>query len=67
MKLYRFLTGPNDSSFCKRVSEALSKGWQLQGSGTLVHDPATGNMMCGQAVTKEVEGEFSHDLTLSDF
>ncbi|MBL4646868.1 MAG: hypothetical protein COA52_05585 [Hyphomicrobiales bacterium] len=67
MKLYRFLTGSNDSSFCKRVSEALSNGWDLQGSATLVHDPVTGNMMCGQAVTKEVEGEFSYELKLSDF
>lgn len=26
---YRLLTGPDDSTFCERVSEALSLGWQL--------------------------------------
>jgi hypothetical protein len=25
MKLYRLLTGPDDASFCHRVSEALSQ------------------------------------------
>ena len=30
--LYRMLTGPDDASFCHRVSEALSKGWQLTAS-----------------------------------
>jgi hypothetical protein len=25
--LYRYLTGPDDASFCHRVSEALSRGW----------------------------------------
>ena len=23
MKIYRFLTGPDDSSFCRRITEAL--------------------------------------------
>ncbi|MFN3501353.1 MAG: DUF1737 domain-containing protein, partial [Allorhizobium sp.] len=29
MKVYRFLTGPDDSSFCHRVTDALNKGWEL--------------------------------------
>lgn len=29
--LYRYLTGPDDASFCHRVSEALSQGWVLYG------------------------------------
>jgi citrate lyase subunit beta/citryl-CoA lyase len=29
MKLYRFLTGPDDSSFCHKVTAALNKGWHL--------------------------------------
>ncbi|MEH6725462.1 MAG: DUF1737 domain-containing protein [Hyphomicrobiales bacterium] len=66
MKLYRFLTGPDDSSFCKRVSKALSGGWHLHGSPTLTHNPETGAMMCGQAVWKEVEGTYSDDVTLSE-
>ena len=66
MKLYRYITGPDDSSFCKRVSKALSAGWCLQGTPTLTHNPQTNSMMCGQAVVKEVDGEFSDDITLSE-
>ncbi|WP_434628239.1 DUF1737 domain-containing protein [Chromobacterium sp. CV08] len=29
---YRLLTGPVDSAFCKRVSEALALGYRLHGS-----------------------------------
>ncbi|QEL54909.1 DUF1737 domain-containing protein [Chromobacterium paludis] len=29
---YRLLTGPDDSAFCKRVSEALALGYRLYGS-----------------------------------
>lgn len=29
---YRLLTGPDDHSFCERVSEALDEGWRLHGS-----------------------------------
>ncbi|AXE31382.1 DUF1737 domain-containing protein [Chromobacterium phragmitis] len=29
---YRLLTGPDDSAFCKRVSEALELGYRLYGS-----------------------------------
>lgn len=29
---YRLLTGPDDSAFCKRVSEALARGYRLYGS-----------------------------------
>ncbi|MDN0075927.1 DUF1737 domain-containing protein [Crenobacter sp. SG2303] len=38
MKLYRYLTGPDDSSFCLRVTEALNRGWQLHGNPTLAFD-----------------------------
>ncbi|MEX6508254.1 DUF1737 domain-containing protein [Jiella sp. M17.18] len=57
MKLYRFLTGPDDSSFCHKVSLALSKGWELHGDPTYAFDAASGAMRCGQAVTKTVEGK----------
>ncbi|MGO7426178.1 DUF1737 domain-containing protein, partial [Rhizobium ruizarguesonis] len=30
MKLYRFLTGPDDASFCHKVTAALNKGWALE-------------------------------------
>ena len=38
MKLYRYLTGPDDASFCRRVTEALQNGWELYGNPTLTFD-----------------------------
>lgn len=32
LSIYRLLTGPDDASFCKRVSEALELGYVLYGS-----------------------------------
>ena len=51
MKIYRFLTGPDDSSFCRRITEALQNGWELYGDPQLTGD-ANGRY-CGQAVVKE--------------
>ncbi len=31
---YRLLTGPDDRSFCERVSAALDDGYELHGSPT---------------------------------
>ena len=68
MKLYRMITGPDDSVFCHRISKALSNGWELAGSASLTFDSAKNQVICGQAITKEVPGEEYHeDLTLSDF
>ncbi|MCE1235441.1 MAG: DUF1737 domain-containing protein [Hyphomicrobiales bacterium] len=68
MKLYRYLTGPDDAAFCKRVSAALNKGWQLHGGPTLTFDPVQGRVICGQAVIKEVVGvAYSEDTVLSDW
>ncbi|WP_342362222.1 DUF1737 domain-containing protein [Terrarubrum flagellatum] len=64
--LYRMLTGPDDASFCHRVSDALSKGWVLYGSPTLTFDPVQGRVICGQSITKEIEGEYRSDMKLSD-
>ena len=57
MKLYRLLTGPDDASFCHKVTAALNKGWALHGSPTYAFDAAAGAMRCSQAVVKEVEGK----------
>ena len=35
---YRILTGPNDRSFCERVSAALDDGYELYGSPSVTHD-----------------------------
>ena len=66
MQLYRLLTGPDDSTFCHKVTEALNKGWALHGSPTYAYDAANGVMRCGQAVVKEAEGEYSPDLKLGE-
>ncbi|MBB3712739.1 hypothetical protein FHS00_002334 [Limimaricola variabilis] len=64
MKIYRFLTGDDNSAFCHKVTEALSKGWALYGEPTYAYDAANGVMRCGQAVTKEADVEYSSDLRL---
>lgn len=64
--LYRYLTGPDDASFCHRVTAELNRGWMLYGNPTLTFDPATGRVICGQALIKDVEGvSYSPDLDLS--
>lgn len=35
---YRLLTGPDDRSFCERVSAALAEGYQLYGSPAATFD-----------------------------
>lgn len=37
---YRVLTGPDDRSFCERVSAALDDGYQLHGGPSLTFDGA---------------------------
>ncbi len=67
MKLYRFLTGPDDASFCHKVTAALNQGWALQGSPQLSFDQQSNQMVCGQAVVKEVAGKtYSPDMKLSE-
>ena len=64
MRAYRLLTAEDTSAFCHKVTEALSKGWELYGGPAYAHDPATGVMRCAQAVVKDVEGEYSPDMKL---
>jgi hypothetical protein len=65
--LYRLLTGLDDAAFCKKVSEALNKGWRLHGSASLTFDPVQNRVVCGQAVVKEVEGEWRDAMKGPDF
>jgi hypothetical protein len=65
MNLYRYLTGPDDASFCHRITELLNRGWQLYGSPTLAYDVEKKQVVCGQAIIKETEGKYSPDLDLS--
>jgi len=45
---YRLLTGPDDASFCSRVSEMLDVGYQLHGSPALTFNGET--VIAAQAV-----------------
>lgn len=62
--LYRLLTEDDTSAFCHKVSEALSKGWVLQGDPQYAFDAARGVMRCAQAVTKQVAVDYAPDLKL---
>lgn len=66
MKLYRFITGPDDEEFCLRVSESLNNGWLLHGSPALTFDGK--KVIAGQALVKEVEDEkFSKTIDLRSY
>lgn len=45
---YRVLTGPDDESFCERVSAALADGYQLHGGPVLTFDGQ--RVIVGQAL-----------------
>ncbi len=64
MKAYRLLTGDDTSAFCHKVTDALSRGWELHGPPAYAFDSANGVMRCAQAVVKDVPGEYSPDVKL---
>ena len=64
MKAYRLLTGKDDASFCHRVTAALNAGWELYGPPTLTYDPEKQEVVCGQAIVKDVPDK-DYDPTLS--
>jgi hypothetical protein len=64
MIAYRLLTEDDTSAFCHKVTEALSKGWSLQGDPVYAYDAARGVMRCGQAVVKEVDGDYDPGVKL---
>ncbi len=66
MQLYRFLSEHDTSVFCHKVTAALNKGWVLHGNPTYAFDAAQGIMRCGQAVVKEVDGEYTPDTRLGE-
>ena len=65
--IYRFLSGPDDSSFCHKVTKALSEGWLLHGGPTYAFDAASGAMRCGQAVIKETAEPYDPDRKLGSY
>ena len=66
-QVYRFLTGPDTSEFCHKVSQALSQGWELHGSPSYAADPKTGEMRCGQAVIKKTDKPYHPGVKLSEY
>ena len=67
MHIYRFLTGPDDSSFCHKVTKALSEGWVLYGSPSM-GSGSDGKPICGQAVTKDVgDVKYHPAIKLSEY
>ena len=67
MRLYRFLSGPDTSAFCHKVTDALNKGWELSGSPSYAFNAVAGIMHCGQAVVKTVEGtDYTPDIKLGE-
>lgn len=64
--IYRFLSEEDTSAFCHKVSLALSRGWSLYGSPTQTFDAAAGVMRCGQAVIKEVDGDYTPEMKLGE-
>lgn len=64
--IYRLLTGDDTSAFCHKVSEALSKGWQLHGGPSYAFDAEHGVMRCAQAVVKEIEAPYRPDMKLGE-
>lgn len=52
---YRLLTGPDDRSFCERVSAALAEGYQLYGSPAATFDGE--RVIVAQAVVLPGAGE----------
>lgn len=64
MKAYRLLTEEDSSAFCHKVTLALSKGWELYGSPIYAFDAEKGVMRCGQAVVKDVQGDYDPDVKL---
>ena len=68
MRIYRFLTGIDDATFCHKVTKALSEGWELYGSPTHAYDGAKKRMMAGQAVIREAPDQpYDPDRKLTEY
>ncbi|MEU9840663.1 DUF1737 domain-containing protein [Actinomadura sp. NPDC048032] len=50
---YRVLTGPDDETFCRRVSEALELGYELHGSPSVTFNGQ--RVIVAQAVVRRAE------------
>jgi hypothetical protein len=48
---YKLITGPDDSTFCARITEFLNNGWKLHGSPSVTFNGQT--VIAAQAVVKK--------------
>ena len=55
MKLYRFITNPDNEEFCMRITKLINKGWKLYGNPTLTFNGKT--PIVGQALVKKIKGK----------
>jgi len=66
MKLYRYITGIDDSTFCFRISKLVNKGWKLYGNPTLTYNGK--NNIVGQVVIKKIKNKkFNKNIKLDDY
>lgn len=63
-KIYRYLTGKDDVSFCARVTKALNDGYELYGSPTMTFNGQ--DVIVGQVITKNVSDEAEIPQGLKD-
>ena len=64
MKLCTYLTGPDNEIFCQRVCEKLNSGWELYGNPTLTFNGT--DVIAGQALIKEVDGLYTHEIKIKE-
>ena len=48
---YKLITGPDDQTFCARITEFLNNGWKLHGSPSVTFNGQS--VIAAQAITKE--------------
>ena len=66
MKLYRYITGIDDSNFCMKITKLINKGWKLYGNPTLTFDGK--NNIVGQVVIKKVKNKnFNKKIKLDEY
>ncbi|CAK14777.1 DUF1737 domain-containing protein [Pseudomonas entomophila] len=61
LPVYRLITGKDDASFCKRISESLAMGYQLYGSPSVTFDATQGQVVAAQAVLWPGHGVIARD------
>lgn len=64
MKLYRYLTGPDDSTFCARVTKALNHGWELYEAPTMTFNGS--QVIVGQAICKTIDENYDPEMDILD-